>query len=325
MIGENKDGESFGLTRTEEKSYFSMWCVMGAPLFLGTNLTQMSDETFSIISNEELIKVDQDPLGLQAVKVADEDDLQVWCKRLEGEGRRAVVLFNRSEKSAAITADFTDLGLQGKVKVRDLWLHQDRGEFDGSYTASVLPHGVVALLVKGEERAAHDIYLSDVFFEVIENGKDFEPVRKDESPFDRRPIWIGDDKIYSKGLCVKTPSVIRVSLDGKYDKFKSDIGVDYPAFRPGGQAVFQIYLDRKKVYDSGLMTTDTPKKQLNIDVSGGNILRLVVISVKDEDTGKAKKDEIPTIVVQDQNSEGFSTWADWADAKLIAAEKEAIR
>jgi len=323
LIGENINGKSFGLSRTEERSYFTMYCVMGAPLCLATNLTKISPETLGILNNRELIDIDQDPLCLQGIKIRDDNGLQLWVKRLKGQGRRAVVLFNRSEKSAAIKADFKKLGLQGEVKVSDLWLHRDMGSFEGYYTAMTLPHGVVALLLEGVERPAQDGYLSDKDYEVVRNGTVAETVRKDESTFDRRPLCLGGDDLYTKGLSVKTPSEIRFHLDGKYERFSSDIGIDYPSIRPVGNAVFQVYVDREKVYDSGTMISSTPKKKVNIDVSKGNILRLVVISVKEKAdiATSTHQTDIPTIVLTDNQADEFCTWANWADAKLIAKKK----
>jgi alpha-galactosidase len=107
----------------------------------------MSAATKSILTNAEVIAVDQDPLGNQAKVVATpQTGLQVWSKTISGSNARAVALFNRNGSAASITVKFADVGLSGQVTVRDLWQKSDLGSFSDSYTATSVPsHGVVML------------------------------------------------------------------------------------------------------------------------------------------------------------------------------------
>ena len=109
----------------------------------------MSATTKGILTNPDVVAVDQDPLGKQGTLVATPaTNLQVWSKRLSGTNVRAVALLNRNDSGAAsITVQWSMLGIPaGAATVRDLWTHIDLGTFNDSYTASSVPsHGVVML------------------------------------------------------------------------------------------------------------------------------------------------------------------------------------
>ncbi len=141
-----------GMSATEYRSHLSMWAIMAAPLIAGNDLRDMSAETLSILTAPEVIAVDQDPLGVQGIKVADSGGLQVWAKRLQQPGAVAVALFNRTGSTASITATWSAIGLPaGSATVRDLWARADRGTFDDSYTVSVPSHGTVLVKVVAGE------------------------------------------------------------------------------------------------------------------------------------------------------------------------------
>ena len=106
-------------------------------------MTRLDDFTLGLLTNDEVIDVDQDPLGRPGRRVAKDGALEVWAKDLE-DGSRAVGLFNRGEAEAAVAAKWSDLGLAGPRAVRDLWRQKDLGTFDGEFKAHVPRHGVVA-------------------------------------------------------------------------------------------------------------------------------------------------------------------------------------
>lgn len=137
-----------GLNETEERTQFSMWCIMASPLFLGNDVLKMPQYTKDIVMNKEMIAIDQDPLGIQGdvVKEYNNGNLQVWMKQLN-DGSIAVALFNRSEKAEIITAAWEDLGIKGKMKVRDLLNYADKGIFTRSYEAEVEPHATVVVKI----------------------------------------------------------------------------------------------------------------------------------------------------------------------------------
>jgi len=132
----------------EYQTHFSMWCMVAAPLIAGNDLRYMSDEIIQILTNKEVIAINQDPLGKQGRRIRDDGDLEVWCKKLSG-NRKAVALLNRSSEPADMEVSWDELGLKGKLKVRDLWKHQDLGEFKDSFKGEgILPHEALVLLIE---------------------------------------------------------------------------------------------------------------------------------------------------------------------------------
>jgi hypothetical protein len=145
-----------GLTDAQARTEMNLWAVSGAPLLAGNNLATMSPATKSILTNPEMIAVDQDPRGLQGVKVAEDSaGLQVYGKVLGGTGRRAVVLLNRTSAPATMTVRWADLGLTtASARVRNLWSHTDAGSFGSEYRVSVPAQDSVLLTVDGTEAAS---------------------------------------------------------------------------------------------------------------------------------------------------------------------------
>ncbi len=136
-----------GMTNEEYRTHMSLWCILAAPLFAGTDLTKMSPETLSILTNREVVAVDQDRAGIQGHRVWQEGPMEVWMKPL-ADGSKAVGMFNREEGEMTMTLRFQDIGVAGAANLRDLWAHKDLGTFNGSYTTKVPRHGVVMLKVE---------------------------------------------------------------------------------------------------------------------------------------------------------------------------------
>ncbi len=136
-----------GMTVTEYETHFSLWCLMKAPLLIGCDVRNMSSDTLRILTNSEVIAVNQDPLGEQGHKVKSVGkeglEQEVWAGPLS-DGAFAVLLLNKDTEVAQVTADWSDFGLDPSVeaKVRDLWQHKDLGTMKGSVSVSVPSHGV---------------------------------------------------------------------------------------------------------------------------------------------------------------------------------------
>ncbi|HEX8548182.1 MAG TPA: glycoside hydrolase family 27 protein, partial [Cytophagaceae bacterium] len=135
-----------GMTNTEYRTHFSLWCLLAAPLMAGNDLEKMSSETLEILSNKEAIAIDQDPLGEQATQIVKQDNYQIWARSLK-DGSKAVGLFNLGTEPITITLNFSDIKLQGAQKIRDLWLHKDLGSFKTKFETKVEPHGTVLLKI----------------------------------------------------------------------------------------------------------------------------------------------------------------------------------
>jgi alpha-galactosidase len=135
------------LTPNEQYTHVSLWCLLAAPLIFSGDITRMDDFTLSLLTNDEVLEVDQDPLGKPGHRVAINDELEVWVKDLE-DGSKAVGLFNRGEAETEVSAKWADLGLTGKQIVRDLWRQTDLGTLNGEFKITVPRHGVVLIRIR---------------------------------------------------------------------------------------------------------------------------------------------------------------------------------
>ncbi|WP_229668881.1 glycoside hydrolase family 27 protein [Edaphobacter acidisoli] len=133
-----------GMTADEYRTHMSLWALLAAPLLAGNDLSKMTPETLSILTNHDIIAVDQDALGKQADRVWASGAKEIWSRPLTG-GAVAVGLFNRGDEATSVTLNFSNAGVRGPAKVRDLWAGKDLGRMRDTYTATVPRHGVVML------------------------------------------------------------------------------------------------------------------------------------------------------------------------------------
>jgi alpha-galactosidase len=149
VVGKVGWGPSLHPTRlspNEQYTHITLWCLLASPLLIGCDMTQLDDFTLSLLTNDEVIEVNQDPLGRQAGRVAKDGQLEVWAKPME-DGYQAVGLFNRGEGPATVTVRWSDLNLKGSHRVRDLWRQKDLGKFKNEYSTSVPRRGAALVRV----------------------------------------------------------------------------------------------------------------------------------------------------------------------------------
>jgi alpha-galactosidase len=135
-----------GMTTDEYRTHMALWALLAAPLLAGNDLRAMTPETRDMLTNREIIAVDQDPRGSQGRRVWEEGPLEIWARAL-ADGNQAVGLFNRGESNLNITLELASIGKHHTATLRDLWERKDLGAITGSYTASVSKHGVLMLKV----------------------------------------------------------------------------------------------------------------------------------------------------------------------------------
>ena len=137
------------LTFEENKAHFSLWCILAAPLMLGNDLRAMTPETLAILTNKNVIAVNQDPLGRQGRKVRDDGDFEVWSKELH-DGTRAVILFNRSKQDAGMRFEWAEIGIPQRLEmtVTNLWDTTKSAKYRGSFSSVVPAHAVVMVTVQ---------------------------------------------------------------------------------------------------------------------------------------------------------------------------------
>jgi alpha-galactosidase len=137
-----------GMTTDEYRAHFSLWSLLAAPLLAGNDLRDMKPEIHDILTNKEVIAVNQDPLGSEGRRVRKDGGLEVWAKQMQ-DGSRSVVLLNRDTSEKEITVSWEDIGYPGQLSasVRDLWRAKDLGQYKEKFSARVAPHSVVMVKV----------------------------------------------------------------------------------------------------------------------------------------------------------------------------------
>lgn len=147
-----------GLPVNEDRAHFSMWAMIAAPLIAGNDLRSMSAETKEILTNKEVIAIDQDSLGIQGFRFSEKDSLEIWCKPLS-KGDWAIVFLNRNNRSQAISFNWTTLSIQDALcnrsvdvthttyRLRNLWMKKEIGDTRKPLQATVPAHDVLMLRV----------------------------------------------------------------------------------------------------------------------------------------------------------------------------------
>jgi alpha-galactosidase len=135
---------SGGMSIDEYRTHFTMWCMLAAPLMAGNDLRNMEKPIIEILTNADVIAVDQDKMGKQGYKIVDQGDYEVWTKDLE-KGDAAYCFLNRSQTAMPLTIDWKKLGVLGYYKLKDLWAGKNAGTTQSVYQATLPPHSVILL------------------------------------------------------------------------------------------------------------------------------------------------------------------------------------
>lgn len=149
-----------GMTDTEDRSHFAMWCMLSAPLMLGNDLTTLRQETLEIITNKNLIALDQDPACIPATVVLTRGDVEIWQKDLgeKHSATTAVALLNRSGKERTVTVRWDEIGYASVTGVTDLWTDETLTPGE-SFTVTLAPHETAVLRVSGTRNDAGSVYV----------------------------------------------------------------------------------------------------------------------------------------------------------------------
>ena len=154
VIGLNGKGASAsangasGCTVTEYEAQFGLWALLSAPLLMTCDIRNMDADTKRILTNKEIIAVNQDKKGIQARRIFKESCKEIWAKELT-DGSYAVGFLNRHDnETIEISLDLNLIGIKDKAEARDLWKHEDIGAFNGRITLKVKPHECRVLKIK---------------------------------------------------------------------------------------------------------------------------------------------------------------------------------
>jgi alpha-galactosidase len=291
-----------GMTTEEYRSHMSLWAITASPLIAGNDLRTMDDTTRDILTNAEVIAVDQDPLGLQGVRLVQGDGFapDVWARPLAHPGWRAVVVFNRGFDEATADLATVDLGLApGTVKVRDLWTHQDVGSLGTTFPVVLPPNSARMFRVEGAEPRppAGESFLSDLPWIYMASSRG--PAERDRSngliaAGDGEPLALRGTT-FAKGIGAYAGSIVVIPLGGRCTTFRADVGVD-DAAAGAGSTSFEVWADGRKLFDSGVMTGADAARPVQVDLDGTMMLKLVTTAASDNED----KD-----------------FADWAGARIV--------
>ncbi|HUA81502.1 MAG TPA: glycoside hydrolase family 27 protein, partial [Dyella sp.] len=131
-------------TQATERTHMSLWALLAAPLIAGNDLFTMDATTRDVLTNPEVLAINQDALGKAGRRVMQEGPIQLWMRPL-ADGTIAVGLLNTLNHDLSATLDFKALGLRGAVAARDVWAHRDLGQIDDRHVFNVPSLGVVML------------------------------------------------------------------------------------------------------------------------------------------------------------------------------------
>jgi hypothetical protein len=136
-----------GLSEAQNRSLFSLWCMMSSPLIAGNDLRAMEKSTVAILTNLEAIAVNQDPLGIQGHVIWNDGNVSLWARKPLFDGSSAVLVLHQGKYRTEKKIYFEELGLKAsdELYVRDIWAHTTSGPHAGSVTVSVGPDDVAFL------------------------------------------------------------------------------------------------------------------------------------------------------------------------------------
>ncbi|MFP6764890.1 MAG: NPCBM/NEW2 domain-containing protein, partial [Planctomycetaceae bacterium] len=270
------------------RTHFSLWCILAAPLMAGNDLRSMSDTVKSVLTAPEVIAVNQDPRGVQGYKVFSKDGREVYCKPLT-DGTAALLFLNRKREKADISIAWKTIGLSGTQPVRDLWARRDLGTFDKSFTATdvgwheslivkvgrqgrPLPVADPVPLEKYTVTREGVTYLSDLYYIWKAHHA---PVY--DATFANLPIPI-DKKKVAKGIGCKGKSAFIFMVNGKAKRFRARVQMD-PSSPADSEGRFKVqnedFFSNRVLWDSQTMSRDSAAMDIDIDISEVQCLMLV--------------------------------------------------
>jgi alpha-galactosidase len=148
-VGWGKDIHPTNLSPNEQYTHVTLWSILAAPLLIGCDLQQVDSFTLRLLTNNEVIAVDQDPAGIQGKRIMGDrnNKTEIWAKPLQ-DGSIAVGLFNLSDSRQELTVRWEQLSIKGPQQIRNLWKQQDIGVSNDRFSSPVSSHGVVFLKIK---------------------------------------------------------------------------------------------------------------------------------------------------------------------------------
>jgi hypothetical protein len=291
---------------TEARSHFALWAMLNAPLIIGYDLRRATPELLGILGNAEIIALNQDRGGHQAVLAFDTDDLQIFVKTL-ADGTKAVALFNRTAAplKMTLTADHLKFSPEAPVELVDLWSNARAG-FTGEADFELAPHETRVFRATGTRQLADGMHLSELpgNINVAEDGID-RPVpdpsvhraiiswqgsrgrgeapryagwggaRADATPYGQQ-LRVGGTR-FTSGIGILANSRLEVRNMG-FSRFAAQVGIDQSAPADAPRVRFELFGDGERLAATGWLAPGELAAELTAEVRGRSILELVVRS-----------------------------------------------
>ena len=256
---------------TEARTHFSLWAMIDAPLIIGYDLRNAPQALMDIWSNKDIVRLNQDSGGHQAVMAYDSDDVQIFVKTLSDSGTRAVLLLNRGSGPAEITLTPAQLKMVGDVALTDLWSKKTMMLTGGERTFTLQPRESRVFEAKGKRQLADGMYLSEIpgAINIARDGVAVplpDPIvhrmsnpwgattnggerpsyggwggaRADATPYDQ--ALTVDGKVFTSGIGILANSRMEVKAAG-FSHFEAKVGVDDSTRNLKDKVVFQVFGD----------------------------------------------------------------------------------
>ena len=291
---------------TEARSHFALWAMLSAPLIIGYDLRKAPPELMEIFGNADLIAIDQDPAGNQAVLAYDTDEVQILVKTLrDGPAHKAVAVFNRSGEAhdVVLTADHLKYMATADIRLRDLWSKAALPPFTRELKLHVEPHQTLVFEASGKPSLSGGVYLSDIPGRV--NPAVDGVVVPEADPFIHRmtspwnstrgrgdlPMYTGwggamadatpygrtlqvNGRTFASGIGVLVNSRLEVRTAGER-RFEARVGIDDSSASRSGAVTFSVYGDGKLLASSRPIRFGDAAAPLSANISGVRVVELV--------------------------------------------------
>ena len=287
----------------EARSHFALWAMVNAPLIIGYDLRKLTPEQLAIFGNADLVALNQDPAGNQAVLAYDSDEVQIFAKTL-ADGSKGVAIFNRTAlpAKAILTADHLKLAKTADVRLRDLWSKQD-SRFRGELALTLAPHETRVFRASGTRRLANGLYLSEQTGRVNPAADGVVTPQPDPTIHHSLTPWTGTrgpgdhpqyggwggaeadrapygklmrvaGKDFDTGIGVLANSRLEVRNAG-FTRFTAQVGVNDSGQRQAGTITFEVWGDGRLLGKSPPMAFGMAAAPLRANVNGVTIIELV--------------------------------------------------
>lgn len=271
---------------TEARTHFSMWAILAAPLLVGFDLNHATPAQVALLSNPEVIALNQDPAGNQGRIVASDGPVQVLVKPLSTRGERGVLLFNRGEATvqARVSAAQMLLSDAAPLHARDLWEQRDIEATGGGLGFTLPAHGAVLLKVSGTPDTRDGISLGEITGRIhvaVDGlpGYSARPAEVSGTPrVDRtpqgEPLRIAGTS-YARGIGIHANSRLEVLAGRDFKRFTALAGVDDSTAAASSKVVFKVYGDGKPLFTSAPVGRGQAPVRIAVGLDGVQVLELV--------------------------------------------------